>query len=131
VLHVLPAGAGPGRPVRGAQPDALLRHVLLIPVSAGRNVSAVTQWDLEMLATELRRHSEDLSLYAGFLLGTLSAAMPVELVAVERKGSLLRRLRGAQAPVVAATVRLGEDSPCAGRGSALRRWPRSGTSPAE
>jgi hypothetical protein len=70
----------------------------------------VTQWDLEVLASELRRHSGDLSLYAGFLLSTLSSALPAELVEVERKGSLLGRLRGAQAPVVAATVRLGDQS---------------------
>jgi hypothetical protein len=69
----------------------------------------VTQWDLEVLATELRRHSGDLSLYAGFLLTTLAAALPPELVEVERKGSLLGRLRGAEAPVVAVTVRLGSE----------------------
>jgi hypothetical protein len=70
----------------------------------------VTQWDLEVLASELRRHSGDLSLYAGFLLTTLSSALPAELVQVERKGSLLGRLRGGEAPVVAATVRLGDQS---------------------
>jgi hypothetical protein len=70
----------------------------------------VTGWDLQVLATELRRHSEDLSLYAGFLLGTLSSALPAELVEVERKRSLLARLRGAEAPVVAATVRLGDQT---------------------
>jgi hypothetical protein len=70
----------------------------------------VTRWDLEVLATELRRHGEDLSLYAGFLLNTLSAALPAELVEVERKGGLLGRLRGAEPPVVAATVRLGDQS---------------------
>jgi len=68
----------------------------------------VTQWDLEVLAAELRRHSGDLSLYAGFLLSTLSSALPAELVEVERKGGLLGRLRGGEAPVVAATVRLGD-----------------------
>ena len=70
----------------------------------------MTQWDLEVLATELRRHSDDLSLYAGFLLTTLSSALPAELVEVERKGGLRSRLRGAEAPVVAATVRLGDQS---------------------
>jgi hypothetical protein len=75
----------------------------------------VTQWDLEVLAAELRRRSDDLSLYAGFLLSTLSSALPPELVDVERKGSVLGRLRGAEAPVVAATVRLGD------QGFALRR----------
>jgi len=48
-------------------------------------VISVTQWDLDVLATELRRHGEDLSLYAGFLLNTLSAALPPELVEVERE----------------------------------------------
>ena len=70
----------------------------------------MTQWDLEVLAAELRRHSGDLSLYAGFLLSTLSSALPAELVEVERKGGLLGRLRGGEAPVVAATVRLGDQS---------------------
>jgi hypothetical protein len=67
-----------------------------------------SQWDLEVLATELRRHSGDLSLYAGFLLTTLSSALPAEMVQVERRGRLLGRLRGAEAPVVAVTVRLGD-----------------------
>lgn len=75
----------------------------------------MTQWDLEVLAAELRRRSDDLSLYAGFLLSTLSSALPAELVHVERKGSVLGRLRGAEAPVVAATVRLGD------QGFTLRR----------
>jgi hypothetical protein len=75
----------------------------------------VTQWDLEVLAAELRRRSDDLSLYAGFLLSTLSSALPAELVEVERKGSMLGRLRGADAPVVATTVRLGD------QGFTLRR----------
>jgi hypothetical protein len=68
----------------------------------------VTQWNLEVLATELRRHSGDLSLYAGFLLTTLSSALPPEMVDVQRKGGLLGRLRGAEAPVVAVTVRLAD-----------------------
>jgi hypothetical protein len=71
----------------------------------------VTQWDLEVLATELRRHSGDLSLYAGFLLTTLTEALPPELVEVERGGGgLLGRLRGQEPPVVAAAVRLGDQS---------------------
>lgn len=75
----------------------------------------MTQWDLEVLAAELRKRSDDLSLYAGFLLSTLSSALPPELVDVERKGSVFGRLRGAEAPVVAATVRLGD------QGFTLRR----------
>lgn len=74
-----------------------------------------SQWDLEVLATELRRHSGDLSLYAGFLLTTLTSALPAEMIEVERKGSLLGRLRGAESPVVAVTVRLGD------QGFTLRR----------
>jgi hypothetical protein len=74
-----------------------------------------SQWDLEVLAVELRRHSGDLSLYAGFLLSTLSSALPAEMVQVQRRGGLLGRLRGAEAPVVAVTVRLGD------RGFTLRR----------
>ena len=70
---------------------------------------------MEVLATELRRHSGDLSLYSGFLLTTLSAALPPEMVEVERKGRLLGRLRGQDAPVVAVTVRLGD------QGFTLRR----------
>lgn len=68
----------------------------------------MTQWDLEVLASQLRRHSDDLSLYAGFLLTTLSAALPPEMVEVERKGGLLARLRGGEPPVVAVTVRVGD-----------------------
>jgi hypothetical protein len=75
----------------------------------------VTQWDLEVLATELRRHSGDLSLYAGFLLTTLSEALPPEMVEVERRSSLFGKLRGAEAPVVAVTVRLAD------QGFTLRR----------
>jgi hypothetical protein len=74
-----------------------------------------SQWDLEVLATELRRHSGDLSLYAGFLLTTLTSALPAEMIEVERKGGLLGRLRGAESPVVAVTVRLGD------QGFTLRR----------
>lgn len=70
----------------------------------------MTEWDLQLLASELRRHSGDLSLYAGFLLNTLCSALPAGLVEVERKGGPLRWLRGAGAPVVAATVRLGDQS---------------------
>jgi hypothetical protein len=62
-----------------------------------------THWDLEVLAAGLRRDAEDLSLYAGFLLG----ALPAELVRVEHAGGLLRRLRGGERPVVAVSVLLG------------------------
>jgi hypothetical protein len=80
---------------------------------AGREERAVasSHWDLEVLAAGLRRHSSDLSMYAGFLLNTLSSALPPEMVRVERRGGgLLGRLRGAEAPVVAVSVVIGDRS---------------------
>jgi hypothetical protein len=74
-----------------------------------------SQWDLEVLAAGLRRHSGDLSMYAGFLLNTLSAALPAEMVQIERRSGMLARLRGGEPPVVAVSVLLG------GRGFTLRR----------
>jgi hypothetical protein len=74
-----------------------------------------SQWDLEVLAAGLRRHSDDLSMYAGFLLNTLSAALPAEMVRIERRGGLMSRLRGGEPPVVGVTVLLG------GQGFTLRR----------
>jgi len=62
--------------------------------------------DLELLAAELRRHSDDLSLYAGFLLNVLSAALPAELVEVRREGRLKARLAGREPAVLAVSVRL-------------------------
>ena len=71
---------------------------------------ASSHWDLEVLAAGLRKHSGDLSLYAGFLLNTLSSALPAEMVRIERRGGLLSRLRGAEAPVVSVAVVLGPRS---------------------
>jgi len=59
----------------------------------------VTQWDLEVLAAELRRRSDDLSLYAGFLLSTLSSAPDDErrlrrvLALLDRVGDRVAALR--------------------------------------
>jgi hypothetical protein len=64
---------------------------------------ASSHWDLEVLAAGLRRHSADLSLYAGFLLNTLSSALPPEMVRIERQGGLVRLRRG-EPPVVAVSV---------------------------
>jgi hypothetical protein len=74
-----------------------------------------SQWDLEVLAAGLRRHSGDLSMYAGFLLNTLSEALPAEMVQVERRSGLFSRLRGGEQPVVAVSVLLGS------RGFTIRR----------
>ncbi len=63
--------------------------------------------DLELLAAQLRRHSEDLSLYSGFLLNVLSAALPPELVRVRREGKLKARLSGREPAVLGVSVSLG------------------------
>ncbi|KAA2264217.1 hypothetical protein F0L68_08235 [Solihabitans fulvus] len=64
-------------------------------------------WDLEVLAASLRRDSDDLSLYAGFLINTLSASLPAELVSVDRKSGLFGRVRD-DAPVLGVTILLGD-----------------------
>jgi hypothetical protein len=72
------------------------------PGSAGPG----SHWDLEVLAAGLRRHSGDLSLYAGFLLSTLSSALPPEMVRIERESGLRARLRRGEPAVVAVSVLL-------------------------
>ena len=64
--------------------------------------------DLELLAAELRRHSDDLTLYAGFLLNVLSAALPPELVEVRREGKWKARLAGRPPAVLGVSLRLGD-----------------------
>jgi hypothetical protein len=63
--------------------------------------------DLELLAAQLRRHTDDLSLYGGMLLTVLSAALPAELVRVRREGKLKARLAGRDPAVLAVAVSLG------------------------
>jgi hypothetical protein len=63
--------------------------------------------DLELLAAELRKHSDDLSLYAGFLLNMLSAALPPELVQVRREGKWKARLAGREPAVLGVSVSVG------------------------
>jgi hypothetical protein len=62
--------------------------------------------DLELLAAALRRHSDDLSLYAGFLINILSAALPPELIEVKREGRLKARLAGREPAVRSFAVTL-------------------------
>jgi hypothetical protein len=62
-------------------------------------------WDLETLAVNLRTHSDDLALYAGFLVNTLSASLPPEMVEVEHGKRMFRRGDGS---VLAVTVRVGD-----------------------
>jgi hypothetical protein len=64
-------------------------------------------WDLEVLAASLRRDSDDLSMYAGFVINTLSASLPGEMVRVERKTGLFGRVRE-DAPVLGVTVLFGD-----------------------
>jgi hypothetical protein len=64
-------------------------------------------WDLEVLAASLRRDSGDLSMYAGFLINTLSASLPPEMVLVERKSGLFGRVKD-DAPVLGVSVLFGD-----------------------
>jgi hypothetical protein len=62
--------------------------------------------ELDQLAAVVARQTLDLNVYAGFLLETLSGALPAEYVTVQRSRSLWHRQ---DAPVVAVSVSLGEE----------------------
>ncbi len=65
--------------------------------------------DLEILAAQLRRHTDDLSLYGGLLINVLSAALPPELVQVRREGKWKARLAGRREPAaLGVSVTLGQ-----------------------
>jgi len=65
--------------------------------------------DLELLAAQLRRHTDDLSLYGGLLINVLSAALPPDLVQVRREGKWKARLAGRREPaVLGVSVTLGQ-----------------------
>jgi hypothetical protein len=64
--------------------------------------------DLELLAAQLRRHTDDLSLYSGMLLNVLSATLPPELVQVRREGRLKARLAGREPAVLGISVTVGD-----------------------
>jgi hypothetical protein len=64
--------------------------------------------DLELLAAQLRRHTDDLSLYSGMLLNVLSATLPPELVEVRREGRLKARLAGREPAVLGISVTVGD-----------------------
>jgi hypothetical protein len=64
--------------------------------------------DLELLAAQLRRHADDLSLYSGMLLNVLSATLPPELVRVRREGKLKARLGGREPAVLGISVSVGD-----------------------
>lgn len=61
-------------------------------------------FDMEMLAATLRKHSDDLSLYASFLLNALSQALPGEIVSVRREGKFKARFAGRSEPAVLAVA---------------------------
>ncbi|GAA3457909.1 hypothetical protein [Dactylosporangium matsuzakiense] len=63
--------------------------------------------DLELVAAQLRRCADDLSLYGGMLLATLAEALPAHLVAVRREGRLRARLGGRESALLGLTVSLG------------------------
>lgn len=60
------------------------------------------------LAAALRADADDLSLYAGFLLSTLTQALPAHLVEIDRKRTLRDRMRGGQGQIVGVHVALGD-----------------------
>src|SRR5258706_9833458 len=64
--------------------------------------------DLELLAAQLRRHTDDLSLYSGMLLNVLSATLPPELIQVRREGRLKARLGGREPAVLGISVTVGD-----------------------
>lgn len=60
---------------------------------------------METLAASLRTHSDDLALYAGFLVNTLADALPPDMVEVRRHKRLFRRAEG---PVLGVGIRVGD-----------------------
>ena len=78
-------------------------------MSTGQDQPPSSYFDLEMVAAALRKHSDDLSLYAGFLLNVLSSALPGEIVQVKREGKIKARLAGRSEPaVLAISIQLGD-----------------------
>lgn len=65
--------------------------------------------EVATLAAALRADADDLALYAGFLLNSLSDALPAGLVTVDRARSLADRMRGAEGTVTGVHLRLGEE----------------------
>src|SRR2546425_13166889 len=65
-------------------------------------------FDLELLAAALRGHTDDLALYAGFLLNVLSGALPRELIEVRREGRWRARGAGREPAVLGVAVTVGD-----------------------
>jgi hypothetical protein len=64
--------------------------------------------DLELLAAQLRRHTDDMSLYSGMLLNVLSATLPEEMVSVRREGKWKARRSGRDPAVLGVSVTVGD-----------------------
>ena len=72
-------------------------------------------FDLEMLAAQLRKHSDDLSMYAGFLLNVLSAGAAYGVLVLVfqdgiGEGLLDFRSVGGVAPVVEVTYSISDST---------------------
>lgn len=76
-------------------------------ISLYRRGVDLSGWDMEVLAASLRRDVGDLSMYGGFLINTLSASLPPEMVLVERKTGLFGRVHD-DAPVLSVTILFGD-----------------------
>jgi hypothetical protein len=63
--------------------------------------------DLELLAAQLRRHTDDLSLYGAMLLNVLAAALPADLVEVRHESGLRARLHRRSPAVLGLRISLG------------------------
>jgi len=70
--------------------------------------SAGDDADVAKLAAALRSDADDLSLYAGFLLNTLSQALPAELIDIDRERSLRDRMQGKEGRITGVHVHLGD-----------------------
>jgi hypothetical protein len=79
--------------------------------------------DIDLLAASLRADANDLDVYARVLTGSLSAALPAEMVEVQRDQSLRDRLAGRPGKVEGIRVLLGETTLelTAGRGVPVGR----------
>jgi len=64
--------------------------------------------DVAKLAAALRSDADDLSLYAGFLLNTLSQALPAHLITVDRERGLRERMQGKEGRITGVHVHLGD-----------------------
>src|SRR5882672_8808050 len=64
--------------------------------------------DLELLAAQLRRHADDMSLYSGMLLNVLSSTLPDHMVRVRREGTWKARRGGRDPAVLAVIVSIGD-----------------------